>query len=503
MPQTQARKFTEGTLPPILWPRMFSDSDREAAGPKRWIQIAKTGTFFSHKYGKFSITKDDLQQMLTNFLSVTPIAPTQLPVDYDHLSMDPKHPGDGKAAGWFVSGSMELRSEGHELWAEVEFTDDGLSAVQKKEYRFISPSFIKDYVWKNGKNIGTTLVAAAITNHPFLEGMAAITMSMDLGDVATVPADAAAAPPVVPAQPVVPTNLAEVGQRVVLQPTVVPPGTEPTAVYEVVEKAGVGDDEFVKLKSPTGVMAWYRVSDLLPAPAVAPAAPVVPQPQPGVPPPAQPSNMRSDEMANEVYKLRDARGTEVEVKAENLSAWMAEQLTAAKQAQVPEGHVVISASKVDEFEKSAAAVTSLSARVAAAETAAEEAKKSAHITSLTADLDTLSKAGRIRPVQREYALKQFGTPDKMADYTEWKTANVPTKAVVDLGGEVGSGAGAEGAGDKSPDQELRELAQARAKEKGIPIAQAISEVTQERQDLSMDYRRQVNAKAGQEERIIH
>ena len=37
--------------------------------------------------------------MLHNFTEVTPKAPTELPIDYDHLSMDPQKPGDGIAAG--------------------------------------------------------------------------------------------------------------------------------------------------------------------------------------------------------------------------------------------------------------------------------------------------------------------------------------------------------------------------------------------------------------------
>src|SRR5687768_9739395 len=67
---------------------------------RSWIQLARTGSFQSHRYGKFSITREDLAQMAHNFNEVTPRAPTQLPIDFDHLSMDPKHPGDGKAAGW-------------------------------------------------------------------------------------------------------------------------------------------------------------------------------------------------------------------------------------------------------------------------------------------------------------------------------------------------------------------------------------------------------------------
>lgn len=139
-----------------------------------WMQVAKTGSFVSTRYGAFSITKDDLRTMLDNFTHVTPKPPTRLPVDYDHLSMQPEKPGDGIAAGWM--SDLELRNEGTELWARVEWTPDAAKRIEAKEYQFVSPSFVKDHVSKTGEKIGTTLVAAAITNHPFLEGMAAVTL---------------------------------------------------------------------------------------------------------------------------------------------------------------------------------------------------------------------------------------------------------------------------------------------------------------------------------------
>jgi phage I-like protein len=152
-------------LPPL------SLSDRSA---RSWIQIARTGAFVSNRYGEFAITREDLAQMLHNFRMVTPIAPTKLAVDYDHLSMDPKQVGDGTAAGWFQD--LELRNDGDELWGLVEWTPKAAEHIKNLEYQFVSPSFVKDHTSKQGKKIGTTLLAAAITNHPFLEGMQAVTL---------------------------------------------------------------------------------------------------------------------------------------------------------------------------------------------------------------------------------------------------------------------------------------------------------------------------------------
>ena len=85
------------TSPSLL---SLATASADSGAPRSWIQVAKTGEFVSNRYGKFSITKDDLKQMLHNFTEVTPKAPTELPIDYDHLSMDPQKPGDGIAAGW-------------------------------------------------------------------------------------------------------------------------------------------------------------------------------------------------------------------------------------------------------------------------------------------------------------------------------------------------------------------------------------------------------------------
>ena len=115
---------------------LAADSLTGNSAKRSWIQLARTGSFVSNRYGKFAITKDDLSQMLHNFTHVTPKAPTELPIDYDHLSMDPKKPGDGIAAGWMKN--LQLRDNGEELWAEVEWTPEGAQRIANQEYRFVS-----------------------------------------------------------------------------------------------------------------------------------------------------------------------------------------------------------------------------------------------------------------------------------------------------------------------------------------------------------------------------
>jgi hypothetical protein len=264
----------------ISWPKsLINASEVQKSGPRRsWIQLARTGSFTSNRYGKFSITRDDLSQMLHNFNNITPKKPTELPIDYDHLSMDPKKPGDGIAAGWMKS--LELR--GDELWAEVEWTPDGAKRVDAGEYRFISPSFVKDHTHKDGKKIGTTLLAAAVTNHPFLEGMKSLTLSNDSVFGSLGVSDDAEV-----------VNLsAQIGQRVMIAPGHARTADEMGSTFEIVDAIGEGEDCFVALKDLNGVLhKWFKATELLPSSAT-PASPLAPNlvASPGTPAALQPGS---------------------------------------------------------------------------------------------------------------------------------------------------------------------------------------------------------------------
>lgn len=141
-----------------------------------WIQVAVVGHFVSKAYGEFSITTDDLRSMYRNFTyGVHPVPPTKICMDYDHFSTSPGRPGDGKAAGWFVA--LQLRAGDTELWGRIEWTEDGAAAIRKKEYQYVSPTFSHNFLTPAGTEIGCTLLASAITNSPFLQGMEPLSLA--------------------------------------------------------------------------------------------------------------------------------------------------------------------------------------------------------------------------------------------------------------------------------------------------------------------------------------
>ncbi len=236
----------------------LATTDGTDGASRSWIQLARTGSFQSSRYGQFEITTDDLQMMAKNFRAAT------TPIDYDHLSNDPQRPGDGIAAGWLQR--VELRDRGNTLWGLVDWTPDAAKHIADGEYRFISPSFMKDARDAFGNELGTKLIAAALTNMPFLPEMAAVT----LGDEEVFGAFALS----LPAETKAALHLAEVGQRLTFieneEATPELSAQDRAQVFVVMAiGGGTGDDAFVKLKTAEGgqPFGWYPVKVLAPAPA--------------------------------------------------------------------------------------------------------------------------------------------------------------------------------------------------------------------------------------------
>ncbi len=136
------------------------------------VQVFRTGTFHHPRYGKFTVTDADLEQMVANFGTVRPKPPTEMVVDYDHLTE--RADVQGLAAGW-VRG---LETAPGELSAIVDWTPKAAEHIRDKTYRYISPVWQIDYHDKEtDESHGPTLLAIALTNRPFFEGMSPVVLS--------------------------------------------------------------------------------------------------------------------------------------------------------------------------------------------------------------------------------------------------------------------------------------------------------------------------------------
>jgi hypothetical protein len=148
------------------------------------IPIAVTGSWVKDGH-RFSITKEDLDDIVENFQKR---GNGQVVVDFEHASERPEvaRGGPVPAAGWI--NALDVREkedgQGHALWGDVEFTDDTKDLIKKNKYRYFSPAID----WgaadkKTGRAKGATITSAALTNHPFLEELPAITLSEKSGKV--------------------------------------------------------------------------------------------------------------------------------------------------------------------------------------------------------------------------------------------------------------------------------------------------------------------------------
>lgn len=168
-----ARRTAAPTFSPFL--SQITLADAVADQPRQsWVQLFQTGKYWDTRYGNFAITPTDLSQIAANFGT-----PALVPVDYNHGTSRPVSPEAGKAAGKIVA--VEIRASGQQLWGQVEWTEQAAAMIDAKEYQAMSPTFQYGYKHSDGREMGTTLLAAALTNRPVLDGMAEIAAGVWMG----------------------------------------------------------------------------------------------------------------------------------------------------------------------------------------------------------------------------------------------------------------------------------------------------------------------------------
>lgn len=157
--------------------------EKTADGKTVWVgqcQVCMVGTWEHPWYGEVKFTRDDHKQMVQNFDN----GDRDVCVDYQHSSLS-ADPDAAIAAGWVTK--LYGKDRWSELWAEVEWTEKAKGHIEAKEYKYISPELCHEYVDKNGEQIGCTLLAVALTNRPFLEGMAEVETPVALSEGIDVP----------------------------------------------------------------------------------------------------------------------------------------------------------------------------------------------------------------------------------------------------------------------------------------------------------------------------
>jgi phage I-like protein len=147
----------------------------DKATPVSEIQLFKFGEFDHWSGSEFAVDADFCEQVIANFERMKANAKDDkfLPMDYNHGSLA-YGPEEAKASGWI----LELSQKDDGLYAKVEWTVNAAEYIKNGEYRYISPEFADEYQNEYGESFeGAVLLAAALTNRPFLKGMAPATLS--------------------------------------------------------------------------------------------------------------------------------------------------------------------------------------------------------------------------------------------------------------------------------------------------------------------------------------
>lgn len=146
-----------------------------ADGPV-WNQLAVKGAWKGHPQGPFVIDSQTLSDIVRNFNATQN---RDVPIDYEHASEQDPTSGSIPQGGAVATGHIKaLEIRNGELWGLVEWTDKAKEQIRAGEYKYFSPAIrfnAKDRV--TGARIGAVLSSGALTNKPFLDGMAAMAAS--------------------------------------------------------------------------------------------------------------------------------------------------------------------------------------------------------------------------------------------------------------------------------------------------------------------------------------
>ena len=140
--------------------RMLADAvSVEADRRSSWVTVTRAGNFTDPRYGSFSITRQMLSEMISNFTAN--VYGQDIAIDVDHK------PGNG-AAGYV----RQLQLDGSKLRALVEWTEYGIEAITKKGFKYLSAEFCENFIDNElQKQHGPTLLAAGLTVRPVIKGL--------------------------------------------------------------------------------------------------------------------------------------------------------------------------------------------------------------------------------------------------------------------------------------------------------------------------------------------
>lgn len=150
---------------------------------RTWNQVAVLGKFEGHGSGPFEFTAQTFAEMIANLATQSN---GRVPVDYEHVSETQATPALAltgvPAHAWIVG--LEVR--GQALWGLFEWVDPvTVAQVRGGQYQYFSPAVVWDATDRvTNAPVGAVLTSGALTNHPFLLGMAPLVASTTAASLA-------------------------------------------------------------------------------------------------------------------------------------------------------------------------------------------------------------------------------------------------------------------------------------------------------------------------------
>lgn len=124
--------------------------------PPSEVQLIPYGRHKTSK-GDFVLDEDGASSIIADFDS----RQNDMVLDYEHQTLIGS---EAPAAGW-IKSIINKGSEG--IWAVVQWTPRAIAYLRNREYRYISPVFLK----RASDNKVIRIINAALTNQPAIDGM--------------------------------------------------------------------------------------------------------------------------------------------------------------------------------------------------------------------------------------------------------------------------------------------------------------------------------------------
>jgi len=141
---------------------------RQGPPAPQWVMVLRTGAWLGHPTAPEVVTHEHLRSALDCFERHYRAHGADLVVDYHHGSVLATRTGTrAPAAGWIRA--LELRNDGTELWGRVMWTAEAASAIERHEFRYLSP--VLRFAWPDrvtGRPVPLQIHSVALTNTPFL-----------------------------------------------------------------------------------------------------------------------------------------------------------------------------------------------------------------------------------------------------------------------------------------------------------------------------------------------